>query len=566
MTNKEKKRNIIYVILRFHFVFLHLKAVMEVLKMQLAITKENSVCYFNSQKNVDTLSGDLLTLTNDLLEIDWFKMLFDLYNNSVFEAEKFTSENSPFNSLKDFNKWLLGAYSENPVSELAFNIIKPFDETKFFSEAELTEICKILLFLNKADFYAEAEKEELLKQLYSSYPAKKLLSPKKEAFNELTDIFEIPAFASNLEMLIFEIVKNCYKGDLDEYLKDKQHYFTSIFTDTKTKVWENYLQFTELFNNFCKCDIEKDLPKEEQFKFDALREILNSVFLREKLIKEAKALNEKEDISVFSKLSLSDFLGDSSIDSFKYKDYIYSLYEAYEIDNISLYQFQNIAELFNFLVIYSKANNKTAFTKCNVCNRYFVKDNIKRSENCPSCQNKIIQENNKNDISYIYKTLQGKMYTAKSRIINGDKYDDFYNHLLTEIYLPIIDEYKKCVDNYLHAVSKAEILSDTANYEEYAKTEKQKQIVSEYLKLRSNDEVDLKYNRNTILQFYTVYLTPAKFIKAFNNKEKVNTVSKKNMNLEVLFAVMKQLFESTSGDLLTLKILFKKAIDYRNTL
>ncbi len=535
--------------------------------MQLAITKTNEVCYLNSQKNNIAVSGTLNELISDLLKIDWFKMLFDLYNNTVSNIEFFSSaESSPFSNLNSFNDWLISSYSDEKISELTFNVIKPIDENNFFTETELTAICKILLFLNKENFYNNESADVLSKSLYSLYPAKKVLTPLKEKFNDLLNIYDIPLFATNLEMLLYEVVKNCYSGDLNEYLFSKQHYFRSFFTDTKTKVWENYIQFTELFNNFLKCNIEKDLNDENKFKFNVIREFFNIPSLREKLIAETKSFNEKEDYSAFSKLSLTDFIADNSADSFKYKNYVFDLYENYEVKSIDVYKFNNLSELINFTVLYAKANTKLNFAKCPICNKYFVKDYSKRSENCIVCQNKILKENSSNDTSYIYKTLQGKMYTAKSRIINGDKYDDFYQYLLKEIYLPIIDEYKKYVDNYLNCLSKSSILKSTENYTTYAKNEKQLKIIQEYLSLQETENYEFKYSKDTILQFYTLYLTPAKFIKAFNNKEKATSVSKKNMTLEVLFVIMKQLFESTSGDLVNLKILFKKAIDYRNTL
>lgn len=559
--------------------------------MLITITDQNRLQTIDIDKDdtirvVDgSVAVDLFEIIDDLLAIDWMGMASNLFMGigNLWIEQEFEPE-YPFVNYETFHQWLkdhdcLYKESLNPVT---YNMLK----TQFpkFSEQAWDRFYNAFIFLNSEGYYSEISPNERRDLFYKMFPKLGFFSPFSKTEKNPIKMLSQYVFSSNLEMLVYDIFRDIYKGDYDcptePEVRDFCANLSEWFRIKKRHSEDIEYQYSvdQFIKDFFTTSNFGEITAESYDKLEMLHSFLCSKDFNNLLMVEFR-MSEYENMHYGQeRIPISYFVDSDLLDRFKCKNYLYSCYEQYEITGIDIFNLNNEVNLVLLLGLYASCFTNLSFGKCNTCGHYFVRNKNNRTQiQCDRCKAYVSQFTNVTEIQEQKKIITRNSQTARSRM-NKDfekrsgNESSFYELLggdkrIFDLYDEMIEEYRRKIDEVIMLLSCEHILFRYDIMDEYGLVELADQIKEEkkMVPIQSTQYGMLDFD---FLEFYNDYLSKKSFFKMFKlandslmNKSKFHQAS---LQLQITFAKMRSVFLSYNLDVSQIEDIQNRFCDLLN--
>lgn len=507
---------------------------------------------------------ELFEVLDDLFAIDWIQMAAVLFGgrDDWYWQQEFDPE-YPFTDYDTFHDWLHRhrCLYKGSIATATFDLLK----TQFpsFSEENWDRFYNAFLLLNNEGFFTELDIIERREQFYKMFPRVSFLSPFKSIDKDPVEMLSKFVFSSNLEMLVFDIIKDIYVGESNmcseqEVREFSAHLLDSLYFNKRhAEELECIYSFEQFVDDYFKKGFSEDIPSATYEHIRLLYHLLTSADFNGHLCVEFRYNQYEQGRYGQERFPISYFVDADLTERFECKNYIYNCYSKYEITGLHIFNVNKDTNLFLLLGLYASCFSSLSFAKCNTCGHYFVRNTKnKKQVQCNRCKVFVSQFVDVTDLLEEAKGIQTNSQTAKNRLkaALSDK-DSKINEWLRsyntdqvfEAYCNLIAEYRNGINDVILLLSQEHIRDRYDMIDDDYYVELSNQIAQEksFIPTNSSQSGMLEFDFKA---FYDDYLSPKPFFSYFEllynaGTDKDESIRKQaTLQLQLMFSKMKSIF------------------------
>lgn len=513
---------------------------------------------------------ELFEVLDDLFAIDWIQMASVLFHgrDDWYWQQEFDPE-YPFTDYDTFHEWLHRhrCLYKASIASATFDLLK----TQFpsFTEENWDRFYNAFLFLNKEGFFTELDIIERREQFYKMFPRVSFLSPFKPIDKDPVEMLSKFVFSSNLEMLVFDIIKDKYVGECEVCSEQELREFCANLVDTlyfnkrRAEELECSYSLQQFVDDYFKKGFLEDIPPATYEHIRLLYHLLTSTDFNGHLCVEFRYNQYEQGRYGQERFPISYFVDADLTERFECKEYIYDCYSKYEITGLHIFNVNKDTNLFLLLGLYASCFSTLSFAKCNTCGHYFVRNTKnKKQVQCNRCKVFVGQFVDVADVLEEAKGIQINSQTAKNRLkaALSDKDSRINEYLQSydtkqvfDAYCDLIAEYRNRINDVILLLSQEHIRDRYDMIDDYYCVELSDQIAQEkaFIPTSSLQSGRLDFDFKA---FYDDYLSPKPFFSYFEllydaavDKEE-GIRNQAALQLQVTFSKMKSVFLSYGLD------------------